>query len=335
MDATSDSHCIVVNEKELDEEKSGGKIPDEEKKLLNDEKKKNQFYILSPSGTKRCLHNELKILANVIADKPTRSKFQTIKETQNMNKDIDQNMDTAHNINTEETETSYNISPELKGNNEYSQSFHTHEFSVSTLDKKLKQIRKNKLTNKKMLGDARKIKDFVDKETSSTKINVTIDPAKLISRHLHEIQLRIIGHNRAALMYDKQDRCLGFPVTILSTFIASTLMMSINSDEIYDKQIIKYVGLVLSILSFFFNVTRDYLKLARKFQSHDLSAKLYTTVLRSTEVCLIKDNLSNEEKKDIFKDIVNQMSIIEQYETDIPYSISSKIIDENIFISNI
>lgn len=316
MDLICNSHCISINEENV-----------EEQILYNKEEK---FHKISPRVEKKRLHDDLKDLANTIADNPKRSKFQTIQE----NKDIDKNMDSSHDINTEETETSYNDNLELKSNNESSHSFQSYEFSVSTLDKKLMQIRKNKLSNKKMSNMFKKKKNN-DKETSSTKINVSIDPSKLISDHLHEIQLRIIGHNRAAKMYDTQDKCLGFPVTILSTFIASTLMMSINADEEYDKQIIKYVGLVLSLLSFFFNVTREYLKLARKFQSHDLSAKLYTTVLRSTEVCLIKDNLSKEEKKDIFKDIINQMSIIEQYEIDIPYKISSKIMDENIFISNI
>lgn len=315
MNLKCNSHCISINEENA-----------KEQILYNIEEK---FHKISPRDTKKHLHDDLKDLANIIADNPKRSKFQTIKE----NKDVDKNMDSSHDINTEETETSYNENLELKSNNESSHSFHSYEFSVSTLDKKLMQIRKNKLKNKKISNMFKKKNN--DKETSSTKINVSIDPSKLISDHLHEIQLRIIGHNRAAKMYDIQDKCLGFPVTILSTFIASTLMMSINTDEEYDKQIIKYVGLVLSLLSFFFNVTRDYLKLARKFQSHDLSAKLYTTLLRSTEVCLIKDNLSKEEKKDIFKDIINQMSIIEQYEIDIPYKISSKIMDENIFISNI
>lgn len=316
MDLNCNSHCISINEENI-----------EEQLLYNKEEK---LHKISPRVVKKRLHDDLKDLANTIADNPKRSKFQTIKE----NKDVDKNMDSSHDINTEETETSYNGNLELKSNNESSHSFQSYEFSVSTLDKKLMQIRKNKLKNKKIPNMFKKKKNN-DKETSSTKINVSIDPSKLISDHLHEIQLRIIGHNRAAKMYDTQDKCLGFPVTVLSTFIASTLMMSINTDEEYDKKIIKYVGLVLSLLSFFFNVTRDYLKLARKFQSHDLSAKLYTTVLRSTEVCLIKDNLSKEEKKDIFKDIINQMSIIEQYEIDIPYKISSKITDENIFISNI
>jgi hypothetical protein len=156
---------------------------------------------------------------------------------------------------------------------------------------------------------------------------------KLINEHLSEIQLRIIGHNRSSELYEKLDKIIGYPVTILSSFLSSTIMMSITSDSAYNVNIIKYVSLILSVSSFMCSISRDYLNYSRKFQSHDLSAKLYTTLLRSMEVRLISSHLSADEKRDIFKDIVDQMSIIEQYETAIPDYINNKLANESMSIN--
>ena len=142
---------------------------------------------------------------------------------------------------------------------------------------------------------------------------------------MSEIQLRIIGHTRAAISYEKKEKVIGYPVTILSSFLTSAIMMSITGDSSNDRDVIKYISLTLSITSFLFSVSRDYLNFARKFQSHDLSSKLYTTLIRSVEVRLINNHLDNDEKRDIFKDIVDQMSIIEQYETPVPAGIDSKV----------
>lgn len=200
-----------------------------------------------------------------------------------------------------------------------------YEFSISTLDRKLKEIkklRKQKFTKRhsETLSNDNQLKRSLN--TSSTEhVTIMINPSKMISEHLDEIQLRIIGHTRAAKMYEKKDKIIGYPVTILSSFLASAIMMGITTDNDHSVVIIKYTSLILSIMSFLFSVSRDYLNFSRKFQSHDLSSKLYTTLLRSIEVRLIKNHIDNEERRDIFKDIVDQMSIIEQYETPIPSKI--------------
>ena len=161
----------------------------------------------------------------------------------------------------------------------------------------------------------------------NTGVKIMMSPSKLINEHLSEIQLRIVGHTRAAKMYEKRDKIIGYPVTILSSFLTSAIMMSIANDNngFEVKTAIKYISLTLSIMSFLFSVSRDYLNYSRKFQSHDLSSKLYTTLLRSTEVRLIKTHLDECERRDIFKDIVDQMSIIEQYETPIPSKIDKNV----------
>jgi hypothetical protein len=86
-------------------------------------------------------------------------------------------------------------------------------------------------------------------------------------------------------------------------------MMSITTDAEGStcKTFIKYISLTLSVMSFLFSVSRDYLNYSRKFQSHNLISKLYTTLLRSTSVRLIKTRLEEAEKRDIFKDIDNKV----------------------------
>ena len=106
--------------------------------------------------------------------------------------------------------------------------------------------------------------------------------------------------------------------------LSSALMMNISSNA-EESYTIKIISLIISIVAFILSASREYLNYARRFQSHDLSSKLYTTVLRSTEVRLIKNHIDRDEKRDIFKDIVDQMTIIEQYETPIPDTIEKQV----------
>ena len=275
--------------------------------------------------------------ANKIAGTSNRTKFKTISERETINTDA--------NINTETDGTDDSVGS--GGSESPLNACNIHEFSISTLDRKLKQLKQIKEGNKGKVHKTRhhslSVSD-TDKEnytyaapkpqmTSSQQVttnrmnNVTImmNPSKLINEHMSEIQLRIIGHTRAAISYEKKEKVIGYPVTILSSFLASTIMMSISGDSSNDRGVIKYISLSLSITSFLFSVSRDYLNFARKFQSHDLSSKLYTTLLRSVEVRLINNHLDKDEKRDIFKDIVDQMSIIEQYEIPVPVGIDSKV----------
>jgi len=278
--------------------------------------------------------------ANKIADASHRTKFKTISERETINTDANINTGTDG---TDDTDDSVDGGSSESPCN----TCNIHEFSISTLDRKLKQLKQIKKSNKGKVQKTRHHSVSVsdtDKEnytyttpkpqmTSSQQVttnrmnNITImmNPSKLINEHMSEIQLRIIGHTRAAISYEKKEKIIGYPVTILSSFLTSAIMMSISGDSSNDRDVIKYISLTLSIISFLFSVSRDYLNFARKFQSHDLSSKLYTTLLRSVEVRLINNHLDKDEKRDIFKDIVDQMSIIEQYETPVPAYIDSKV----------
>ena len=150
--------------------------------------------------------------------------------------------------------------------------------------------------------------------------------SQLIDEHLQEIQVRIHGHSQAAMRYEKRDRIIGYPVTLLSSFVASTLMLNLSQDiKSVNQVVVDIVGFSLSVISFVLSLSRDYLKYTTQFQAHDISSKLYTNLLRSIEVRLIGNNITIDDKRDMFKDIIDQMSIIEQYELPIPSDINKSI----------
>ena len=261
-----------------------------------------------------------------------------------------QNISKVDVINTDETINTDDSPSNKKTNsdetiNEKNNTDRYHEFSVSTLDRKLKEIRNTNIqknvrhiSNNDTNNDDEFQLEFHNRESNTIQSNdiiLMLNPSKLINEHLSEIQLRIIGHKRSANMYKIREKIIGYPVTILSAFLTSTIMMSISNENIVNEIIIKYVSIILSILSFIFSVSRTYLDFSQKFQSHDLSSKLYTTILRSIEVRLIKNHINKEEKRDIFKDIVDQISIIEQYETPIPDMIDNDVRFHNSIINKV
>ena len=132
------------------------------------------------------------------------------------------------------------------------------------------------------------------------------------------------------MVLHKREQIITFPITILATFIASSIMVDLSGDSNKLKTYIKYTGLFISFFLGLLNELRKYFDYTTAHKEHDLSAKLYTTLLRSVEVRLIKNTLTKDDKQDIFKDIINQMSIIEQYEPDIPGYIDAKVRDSTI-----
>lgn len=146
---------------------------------------------------------------------------------------------------------------------------------------------------------------------------------KLIEEHLQEIQNRISMHSLTAFRYMRYDRLIGYPVSILSSFIASSFMVGLFDPD--NPKFVQIIGLTLSVASFFFSVTRDYMNFSKRFSDHDISQKLYTNLLRSIEIRLIHNHIQPDERRDIFRDISEQMSIIEQYEQPIPADIERKI----------
>lgn len=167
--------------------------------------------------------------------------------------------------------------------------------------------------------------DYYEAESPVPEHNLQRNSSQLIDEHLQEIQIRINGHIKAALRYEKRDRIIGYPVTLLSSFIASTLMMNLSNNDSHNQRAVDVVGFSLSVVSFVLSLSRDYLKYTTKFQAHDISSKLYTNLLRSIEIRLVGTDITLEDKRDMFKDIVDQMSIIEQYELPIPDDINREV----------
>lgn len=256
-------------------------------------------------GESPALHNLRRIannVANVNNVPSSRTKFKTI---------------TDDNINTDE------LTNTDSENNTSVMNYPVHEFSLSTLNRKLRSIKKAKKKSQARHSS-------IDEDTPLSKntfsgATIAINPIKLINENISEIQLRIIGHTTAAASYERLDKIIGYPITILSSFTASTIMMSLSNDPKKDKQIIEIASLIMSVTSFFLSISRNYLNYAKRSQSHDLSSKLYTTILRSVEVRLINTMLESNEYRNIFKDIVDQMSIIEQYEIPVPHNIDKQV----------
>jgi hypothetical protein len=167
----------------------------------------------------------------------------------------------------------------------------------------------------------------VQRELLHNRMDESITPSELISQHVEEIQIRILGHSTTSQEYDKKEKALGFPITIISSFVASSFMLTANENKNnHINAIIKYGGMSLSIVSFLMSISRNYLDYAARSNDHDLSAKLYTTLMRSIEMRIIKmEKKDSQDKQDLFCDIVSQMSIIEQYERAIPEYIERSI----------
>lgn len=171
--------------------------------------------------------------------------------------------------------------------------------------------------------------DHNNKQTVQDAISIHRKSYKIINEHLVEIQRKSIGHDLAAHRYHTYDRILGYPVVVLSAFITSSFMVLLFVDNDNGK-ITNYIGLILSAISFLMGLSREYLDFYRLFNEHDISSKLYNALLRSIELRIMPTNINNDDYKDIFKDMVDQMSIIERYERFIPSDIEKKISKQHI-----
>jgi hypothetical protein len=164
---------------------------------------------------------------------------------------------------------------------------------------------------------------YADTSDSTSSIPIQLSSADLIEDHLQRIRKQIESHTIASAHYEKWNRRIGYPIAIISGFLASTLMVGFNSDE--TSPLLRALNLALSLSLFFLSATQNYLKYDKLSQSHDTSSKLYTTLLRGIEIRLVAEEIESSEKRDIFKDILEQMSIIEQFERTIPDWIKKKV----------
>ncbi len=154
----------------------------------------------------------------------------------------------------------------------------------------------------------------------------SIDLPTKIRSSLRELELRMICHKMAFIDYKFWDKLFGYPLTLVSTFLASSFLIDLSRAKPESGKVMSSIGLVLSALSMFFSITRDYTQFGELSKSHEISYKLYQSLIRSVEVMLVCDSeITKEDYRRIFKHISDQLTQIEQYEQPVGEKIEQKV----------
>ena len=138
----------------------------------------------------------------------------------------------------------------------------------------------------------------------------------LINEELATISTLADAHKAVAEKFRRNRRLLEYPQTLLAGFLSSALAANASAGP--NAPIGSLTMLGLSTTVFVLNVTLKHFKYADREAEHDTSSKQYTNILRLVQVRLIRNNLSLEQRKDIFAEIIGQCSLIEQYELPLP-----------------
>jgi hypothetical protein len=138
--------------------------------------------------------------------------------------------------------------------------------------------------------------------------------------YLNDIRRRKTGHSLASSRYNKYDKLLGYPATIIGAFLSSSLMSSILLNN-SGSMTLTGIMLFLSVSGFLLSSTRDYFQFYNKFHLHDSSTKLYANLVRTIESQLYKIDLTHNDKISILNNMTSQVSIIEMYELPLPCDI--------------
>jgi hypothetical protein len=145
---------------------------------------------------------------------------------------------------------------------------------------------------------------------------------ELIHTHMKELAFRSAAHQILFTKIRKLRWLVGFPQTLMSGFLSSALSVNLLTDDHVYHNVSTKVALAMSLTSFILRVTEQYFRLFEKETSHDMSSKLYNTLLRNIQLQYInrRNGISDF---DIYTDIVQQMNVIEQYEL----PISTQLLD--------
>jgi len=154
---------------------------------------------------------------------------------------------------------------------------------------------------------------------------------KIINKHIQEIALRSAAHQILFTQTRNLRRLVGFPQTLISGFLSSALSINLLTDDQEYNHISSQVALAMSLASFVLCVTEQYFRLFEKEASHDMSSKLYTSLLRTVQLQSINRRQGANEF-DIYTDIVQQMNVIEQYELPIPPKVIRQIKKDNVYL---
>ena len=153
----------------------------------------------------------------------------------------------------------------------------------------------------------------------------------MIYEHMKEIALRSASHHILFTKTRTLRRLVGFPQTLISGFLSSALSIGLITDNHKHQHITDKLSLSMSLISFILCVTEQYFRLSEKESSHDMSSKLYTSLLRNIQLQLVNRRQGVTEH-DIYTDIVQQMNVIEQYELPIPKAIMDVVKKEACYL---
>jgi uncharacterized protein YhhL (DUF1145 family) len=175
------------------------------------------------------------------------------------------------------------------------------------------------------------------KERQSTRLCGTIAPQEEValktqSEHYHSlldeatgailidnlklVAVRIQSHQLSYMHYRSLRRLLGFPRTLISGFLSSALSVNLFTPQ--PSEATSYVMFALAVSEFVLNLVLQYFMFTSKEKHHDMSVKLYTTLFRTVQMKLLKNNFSPGEKKELLQDMLGQLAILEQYEDVVP-----------------
>lgn len=158
---------------------------------------------------------------------------------------------------------------------------------------------------------------------SAPLLNATSVSAMIIE-HLRSVATSITAHRMSFMRLRSWRRVLGWPTTVIGGFVSSVLSVSVFGVA-EESHRIKGIMWALSIVAFAINISMEHFKLEDREHGHDLSSKLYTTALRSTQMRLMKSDPSDSvHRVEILTELIAHINIIEQY--DMP--ISEKVLQK-------
>lgn len=152
-----------------------------------------------------------------------------------------------------------------------------------------------------------------DIELQSNSIrDVRINIKTLIKETIEDVKIKSRAHNVMFRVLKKRDQILSFPV-VLFTAITSTSLILLWTEDEPNKGVILF-SFILTSLSLIISSIQRFLRYNFKAHSHDTSSKLYSQVHSEINIVLIKNHLDNNVLRDLYGDVLKQISIIEEYE---------------------
>jgi hypothetical protein len=145
----------------------------------------------------------------------------------------------------------------------------------------------------------------------------------LIQNTLIDLKHKIKSHKMTSELYHTRNNKLEFPAFIILTVLASSFGVTIFNEDSASE--FKWINLLLTSIVFVINMIRTKLGYEKKSATHDNSSKSFNKILIDVESRLLGDVINDSVKKDIYREVINQMNIIQQYTLPIPEFIEIRV----------